>query len=99
GGGGSFEDVLSSLFGSFGAQRGEPFEEFEAGGGPRGAARGQDAAASLSVTLTEAAAGAKKRVLLPTGKNVEVSVPAGVTDGQQIRLRGQGFHSPTGAAG
>jgi DnaJ-class molecular chaperone len=51
------------------------------------------------VTLGEAAAGAKKRVLLPTGKNVEVTVPAGMTDGQQVRLRGQGFHSPTGVAG
>jgi DnaJ-class molecular chaperone len=97
-GGGSFEDVLGSIFGSFGG-RGAQFEEFETGGEPRGAGRGQDASASLSVTLAEAAAGAKKRVLLPTGKNVEVSVPAGMADGQQIRLRGQGFHSPTGVAG
>jgi DnaJ-class molecular chaperone len=38
--------------------------------------------------------GAKKRVLLPSGKEVEVSVPPGVTEGQQIRLRGQGFAGP-----
>ena len=94
---GSFEDVLSSLFGGrFGGAQGEaPFEEFESGGAPRG----QNATASLTITLGEAVNGAKKRVLLPTGKNVEVSVPAGITDGQQIRLRGQGFSDPRGVAG
>lgn len=97
GGGGSFEDVLSSLFGSFGgAQQGRPhFEEFEAGT----PGRGPDATASLTVSLAEAARGAKKRVPLPTGKHVEVSVPAGIADGQQIRLRGQGFASARGASG
>ncbi|MCC6948205.1 MAG: J domain-containing protein [Bradyrhizobiaceae bacterium] len=95
-GGAGFEDVLSSLFGSFGgAQRGhEAFEEFEAG-----PARGPDAAANISITLAEAAKGVKKRVLLPTGKNVEVSVPAGISDGKQIRLRGQGFAQAHGAPG
>jgi DnaJ-class molecular chaperone len=93
-GGGSFEDVLSSLFG--GAQQGQPeFEEFAMGGKPRG----QDATVSLTVSLAEAAKGGVKRVLLPTGKNIDVTVPAGLTDGQQIRLRGQGFASPRGGAG
>ncbi len=95
-GGGSFEDVLSSLFGGRAQAQ---FEDLDAAEMQRGASRGQDAAASLSVSLSEAVSGAKKRVLLPTGKNVEVSVPAGVTEGQQIRLRGQGFHPPTGIAG
>jgi DnaJ-class molecular chaperone len=94
-GGGSFEDVLSSLFGGSGGARrgGATFEDFEA------SPAGMDTAASLTVTLAEAAKGAKKRVLLPNGKMVDVSVPAGITDGQQIRLRGQGFTSPTGVAG
>jgi DnaJ-class molecular chaperone len=95
-GGGSFEDVLSSLFGGRAQAQ---FDDFDTAEMQRGASRGQDAAASLTVSLNEAVSGAKKRVLLPTGKNVEVSVPAGVADGQQIRLRGQGFHSPTGVAG
>ena len=95
-GGGSFEDVLSSLFGGRAQAQ---FEDFDASAETRGATRGQDATALLSVSLSEAVSGAKKRVLLPTGKNVEISVPAGVTEGQQIRLRGQGFHSPTGVAG
>ena len=95
-GGGSFEDVLSSLFGG---RTQAHFEDFDASAETRGATRGQDATALLSVSLSEAVSGAKKRVLLPTGKNVEISVPAGVTEGQQIRLRGLGFHSPTGVAG
>jgi DnaJ-class molecular chaperone len=37
---------------------------------------------------------AKKRVMLPSGKEVEVTVPVGVVEGQQIRLRGQGFPGP-----
>jgi DnaJ-class molecular chaperone len=34
---------------------------------------------------------------LPSGKDVEVKIPAGITNGQQIRLRGQGMAGPTGA--
>jgi DnaJ-class molecular chaperone len=98
GGGGNFEDILSGLFGGrFGQQEhGAQFEDFESSGATP---RGQNAAASLTVTLGEAAKGAKKRVLLPTGKSVEVTVPAGITDGQQIRLRGQGFAAAHGAPG
>ena len=35
--------------------------------------------------------GEKVRADLPTGKSVAISVPPGVTPGQQVRLRGQGF--------
>jgi DnaJ-class molecular chaperone len=38
-------------------------------------------------------------VHLPTGKDVEVKIPAGLTGGQQIRLKGQGWPSATGKAG
>ena len=36
---------------------------------------------------------------LPTGKDVEVKIPAGITSGQQIRLKGQGWPSANGKAG
>jgi DnaJ-class molecular chaperone len=38
-------------------------------------------------------------VRLPTGKEVEVKIPAGLTDGQQIRLKGQGLALPGGPSG
>jgi DnaJ-class molecular chaperone len=44
----------------------------------------------MSVSLEEAVQGGDKRVRLPNGKEVNVKIPAGVTEGQQIRLRGQG---------
>jgi DnaJ-class molecular chaperone len=44
----------------------------------------------MSVTLEEAVKGGEKRVRLPSGKELNVKVPAGVAEGQQIRLRGQG---------
>lgn len=87
---GGFEDILSGIFGGRARQQGAPaFEEFETA-----QAKGADVGLALSVSLEESLQGAKKRVLLPSGKEVEVSVPAGVTEGQQIRLRGQGFAGP-----
>jgi len=35
-------------------------------------------------------------VRLPTGKEVEVKIPAGIADGQAFRLKGQGFSGPDG---
>ena len=99
GGGGGFEDILRGMFG--GATRGgargfgtqfEP-EEFGAPG------TGQDLHAELTISLPEAAKGAKTRVHLPTGKDVEVKIPAGLTSGQQIRRKGQGWPMPGGKAG
>ena len=36
---------------------------------------------------------------LPTGKEVEVKIPAGIANGQQIRLKGQGWPGAAGKAG
>jgi DnaJ-class molecular chaperone len=90
-GGGSFEDILKQAFG--GAARGGR-------GGQRGGVQfetddiegqsGGNIEASLTITLPEAAKGVKKRVQLPNGKDVEVKIPAGLAEGQQIRLKGQG---------
>jgi DnaJ-class molecular chaperone len=98
-GGGGFqgsgiEDLLRGMFS--GAGRGgaqfEP-EDFAAQQPAR------DLNATLTITLPEAAKGAKTRVHLPTGKDVEVKIPAGLTNGQQIRLKGQGWPTPGGNAG
>lgn len=95
--GGSFEDALGDLFGAFSGARADRggFEGF----GPEASPHGPDAKATLTITLAESARGTKKKVRLPTGKNVEVTVPAGIPDGQTIRLRGQGYPAAGGAAG
>jgi len=88
GGGGGFEDILNSMFGG-GAARGRggstPFE-FESGG----VGLDLDVTVAMMVTLEESVNGAEKRVRLPNGRELNVKVPAGVSAGQQIRLKGQG---------
>jgi DnaJ-class molecular chaperone len=43
----------------------------------------------VTIGLAEAPPG-RRRVHLPTGKEIEVKIPAGLADGQTIRLKGQG---------
>lgn len=100
GGFGGFEDILSGVFGG-GARRAGARPDFGGGFSPEDfgvAAAGRDVAAELTISLEDAAHGAKKRVLLPNGKDVEVKIPTGLADGQQIRLKGQGQASPAGGA-
>jgi DnaJ-class molecular chaperone len=54
------------------------------------AARGEDVTASVSIPIEDVLTGASARVSLPTGRTLEVKVPAGMEDGKAIRLRGQG---------
>jgi len=51
---------------------------------------GQDARYRLSVSFLDAALGAKTRITLPDGSDLEVSIPEGARDGQTLRLRGKG---------
>ncbi len=57
----------------------------------RGAARGGDVHYTLAVEFLEAVTGAKKRVDMPDGKTLGITIPAGVHDGQTLRLKGQGM--------
>ncbi len=45
---------------------------------------------NLAVSLEDALTGATQRVTLANGKTLDVKIPVGLEDGQQIRLRGQG---------
>jgi DnaJ-class molecular chaperone len=99
GGGAGFEDLLRGMFtGRGGASRGFG-SQFEAEDFAAATDAGQDLHASFTITLADAAKGTKTRVHLPTGKDVEVKIPAGIASGQQIRLKGQGWPSATSRAG
>ena len=104
-GGGTAEDILSDLFGSFGgasARGGSPFGA--PGGDPIGDAatklrRGADVEAEVTVSIDDVIAGEKATATLPDGRKLAVSLPVGVREGQTIRLRGQGETAPNGKRG
>ena len=75
---GGFSDCFESMFG-------------HRGGGGRGNAgfRGQDFNAELHLSLRDAAR-THKQVLNVNGKQVRITIPAGVADGQVIKLKGYG---------
>ncbi|MGH6971772.1 MAG: J domain-containing protein, partial [Caulobacteraceae bacterium] len=52
--------------------------------------RGSDVRARLEIDLEDAIAGAKKRIAFQDGRTLEVAIPKGATDGQVLRLKGQG---------
>jgi molecular chaperone DnaJ len=87
-GGAGFEDVFSNLFG--GGRGGNPF-----GGGGFGPQPGADLSMSTTLNFIDGVKGTSIKVNIG-GKDVSVNIPAGVSDGQKIRLRGKGQASPNG---
>jgi len=87
-GGGIDPDILSELFGSAGRSRTRARPQ---------ATRGEDISVTVAVPLATAANGGSVRVALPTGKTLDVAVPAGMEEGKSIRLRGQGHPGQRGA--
>lgn len=86
-GAGAAEDIFADLFG---------------GGARRQRTRtvrmkGKDVNYSIRVSFLDAALGAKRRVTLYDGKTIDVGIPAGATDGQTLRLKGQGMAGMGGA--
>jgi DnaJ-class molecular chaperone len=93
-GGGGIDDILKGMFGgAAGAGRRTQFEP-EDFGGPAG---GRDVTGTVTITLPEVLTGTSRRVHLPTGKDIDAKIPAGLADGQTIRLKGQGLPGPGGA--
>ncbi len=92
GGGGGFEDILGGMFGG-GGGFGQPSGGFRGFGGPT---KGRDVTASTTLDFTTAIAGDTVKLSQGNGRPVNVRIPAGVADGQKIRLRGRGEPSPDG---
>ncbi|MEW6613833.1 MAG: DnaJ C-terminal domain-containing protein [Pseudomonadota bacterium] len=98
---GGFSDFFESLFGG-GLGRGGFGRGAGAGAGAGFAAAGEDFEVTLPVTLEEAFAGTQKTVRLempevqPNGRvarvprQIQVRIPKGVSEGQRLRLAGQG---------
>jgi molecular chaperone DnaJ len=94
GGGGGFEDILGGMFGGgAGGGFGQPSGGYRGFGGPT---KGRDVTATTTLDFTTAIAGDTVKLSQGNGRPVNVRIPAGVADGQKIRLRGRGEPSPDG---
>jgi len=86
--GADMDDILSGIFGGQGR------------GGPARPRRGADQRYTLEVSFLDAARGAKQRLVLPGGGNLDVQIPPGMESGQTLRLRGKGgMGAASGSAG
>ncbi|MCG8693298.1 MAG: J domain-containing protein [Minwuiales bacterium] len=85
--GSGMDDLFSDLFGSMrrGGERRRPRRE-----------KGADKRFTLRIGFVEAARGGTRRLTMPDGKTLDVRIPPGIEDGQQIRLKAQGDPGPGG---
>ncbi|MFM6830906.1 MAG: DnaJ C-terminal domain-containing protein [Novosphingobium sp.] len=98
GGGGGPEgvdigDIFEGLFGGRGGMGGGGF----GGGGRRGPPpKGANVSYRLQVSFVDAATRANQRITLSDGKTIDLKLPAGLENGQQMRLGGKGEPGPGG---
>ncbi len=85
------EDLESIFAQAFGARAAGGAAGGAGSGGRRFSMRGQDVQYQLTTDFLDAANGTTRRVTLPDGRTLDVKIPAGVKDGQMIRLKGQGM--------
>ncbi|WP_198037875.1 DnaJ C-terminal domain-containing protein [Rhodobacter xanthinilyticus] len=97
---GNFDDLGDIFAQAFRAGQGQGFGGF---GGARGGAgprpmRGEDLQFHIEVSFLEALLGAKKTLGLPEIGRLEVTIPAGIAEGQVLRLAGKGAPGANGGA-
>ena len=92
-------DIFSQMFGQRGGGGARGFKfggerpGFDEGGFDMG---GMPVTYALTVPFLVAARGGKQRVNLPDGKTLDIDIPEGTTDGQTLRLKGQGMPGAKG---
>lgn len=84
------EAFFAQAFHQAGARQGHANGNFSA--------RGSDVTYELTVSFLDAANGTTRRLSLPDGKTLDVRIPPGSTDGDRLRLRGQGLPGVGGGA-
>lgn len=95
-------DIFEGLFGggaAGGARGGTRGRGGQGGFGRRPSPppqKGADITYRLRVAFTDAASLAKQRITLADGKTIDLSLPEGVEDGTQMRLKGKGEKGPGG---
>ncbi|TXN28619.1 DnaJ C-terminal domain-containing protein [Lacisediminihabitans profunda] len=92
-GAGGFDDIFGGLFG--GGAFGQSSGGFRGAAGPT---KGRDLAASTTLDFVTAINGDTVKLQPAEGKPISVKIPAGVSDGQKIRLKGKGEPSHDGGA-
>ena len=85
GGAAGFEDVFSNPFGGGGG--------FGGFGGPQ---RGQDLTHRATIDFIDSIKGTTLKLNFDRGGAVQVKIPAGIQDGQKVKVRGKGSPSPNG---
>lgn len=93
---GGFDDILGGMFGRGGGGGGgfgNPTGGYRGSGAPT---RGHDVVASTTIDFLTATHGDQITLQTQDGRPIKVKIPAGVADGQKIRLRGKGQPSPDG---
>jgi molecular chaperone DnaJ len=93
------EDLLGGLFSQAGggAYPGGSYGGNNTFGAPRGPRKGADTQARTTLSFRDAVAGSTVSLQAADGQRVTTRIPAGVRDGQKIRLRGKGSRGDAGA--
>lgn len=95
GGEADFADFFESVFGRQAQGGGRGGQSPFGFGGSSHRFKGEDIQATLSLNLTDVLV-SEKRTLNVNGKNVRITVPAGVENGQRIKLKGFGGQGANG---